>query len=483
MKRRLVAFLLATLPAMAVLSQNIGIGNTNPQYRLDLSGRIRIRGGASDNFTAGMWLGGFGADSSTNKMFFGMESDSTAGFYSEQNFSGWFLVADGRNSRLGIGNRYPKFPLSFGDEAGDKISLFQEFGGNYYGMGIGNSALQMMTPGSTKDIVFGYGKSAAFTENMRIKGNGNVGIKTDPGFPLSFQDIAGDKISLFKDVNGNYYGLGIGSSLMQLMTPHSTSDIVFGYGKSAAFTENMRIKGNGNIGIGVTDPAYTMDVASRMRIRSKPGFTAGIWLNNEANSALASFVGMQADNQVGFFGFGTGWGLLMNTQNGAISVGGSTGAAGQVLTSNGSSSAPSWQGGFGGGKHFVVRPSGNSPDLGTSGRVDIPNMVANFTLAVPSQVVFNFKISIANRSCFGCGDRRTFIVLIQNVIGGTTDIATTTVYTPNGEIADGVSGPIELNLPAGTYSYKLAITPSIFGAATVYARRDEGIMTWQIYPN
>jgi hypothetical protein len=37
MKRRLVAFLLATLPAMAVLSQNIGIGNTNPQYRLDLS--------------------------------------------------------------------------------------------------------------------------------------------------------------------------------------------------------------------------------------------------------------------------------------------------------------------------------------------------------------------------------------------------------------------------------------------------------------
>ncbi|MBL7731035.1 MAG: hypothetical protein JNM88_07650, partial [Chitinophagaceae bacterium] len=68
-------------------------------------------------------------------------------------------------------------------------------------------------------------------------------------------------------------------------------------------------------------------------------------------------------------------------------------------------------------------------------------------------------------------------------IGGTTDIATTTVYTPNGEIADGVSGPIEVNLPAGTYSYKISIAPSIYGAATVYARQQEGIFTWQIFPN
>jgi hypothetical protein len=222
-----------------------------------------------------------------------------------------------------------------------------------------------------------------------------------------------------------------------------------------------------------------------MRIRGTPGFTAGIWLNNEANTALSSFVGMQADDQVGFFGFGSaGWGLLMNTQNGAISVGGSTGVAGQVLTSNGSGSAPSWQGGAGGGRPFVIRPSANSPDLFNGGaRVDVPNMVANFTLTVPSQVVFNYKLSIANRGCVACGDRRTFIYLVQNIVGGTTDIATTTVYTPNQEVADGVSGPIVVDLPAGTYSYKLSIGPSIYGAATVYARQQEGIMTWQIYPN
>jgi hypothetical protein len=388
---------------------------------------------------------------------------------------------------LGIGNRYPKFPLSFGDEAGDKISLFQEFGGNYYGMGIGNSVLQMMTPGSTKDIVFGYGKSAAFTENMRIKGNGNVGIKTDPGFPLSFQDIAGDKISLFKDVNGNFYGLGIGSSLMQLMTPHSTSDIVFGYGKSAAFTENMRIKGNGNVGIGVTDPAYTMDVASRMRIRSKPGFTAGIWLNNEANSALASFVGMQADNQVGFFGFGTGWSFLMNTTTGAISFGGTAGQAGQVLKSNGANSAPVWSSVVPG--YNEVFQTNAVTDNTIGGYVDIPGMVANFTLASPSKVVFNIRLHLLISACFGCEPNLSYIGLQKLVPGGTEDAMVQPITIPVSKFSTFASGPIILTLPAGGYSYKVVM--SNFGPGgnttalmqTIGGGTYPGVLTWQIFPN
>jgi len=477
---KIIAFFVLVFGATLFLqAQNVGIGNTDPAYKLDLSGRMRLRGGADNNFTAGMWLGGIGADSSTNKMFFGMESDSTAGFYSEQNFSGWFLVADGRNRRLGIGNRYPKFPLSFGDEAGDKISLFQDFGGNYYGMGIGNSVLQMMTPGSTKDIVFGYGKSAAFTENMRIKGNGNVGIKTDPGFPLSFQNIAGDKISLFKDVNGNYYGLGIGSSLMQLMTPHSTSDIVFGYGKSAAFTENMRIKGNGNVGIGVTDPAYTMDVASRMRIRSKPGFTAGIWLNNEANSALASFVGMQADNQVGFFGLGTGWGLLMNTTTGAISFGGNAGQAGQVLKSNGSGAAPAWQGG-GSSNVFIARQSTNSTSI-VSGQTDIPDLVANFTLPVASTVLFQYSANVYAQDCFACSPKRVSIILFQNVVGGTNELDRARASIENDTWSTTlVSGPAVFDFPAGTYSFKVMLSCA---GNTNTATAGFGKLSWQIFPN
>jgi hypothetical protein len=157
-------------------AQNVGIGNTSPAYKLDLSGRMRIRGGSNNNFTAGMYLGGIGADSATNKMFMGMESDSTVGFYSELNNMGWFLVANGKDGRLGIGNRVPQYPLSFNDGAGDKISLYRDGNGNYYGMGIGNATLQLMTPHSSSNIVFGHGKSGSFTENMRLTGTGDLVI-------------------------------------------------------------------------------------------------------------------------------------------------------------------------------------------------------------------------------------------------------------------------------------------------------------------
>jgi hypothetical protein len=508
--KRLLAFA-CCIWMMEATAQNIGIGNTSPDYKVDISGRIRIRGGTNDNFTAGLWLAGTGTDSITNRTFMGMRSDSSFGFYSEP--AGWIFTVDRRNGFIGIGGNTsnPHVPIAMGATGGDKISLYRDGNGNNYGLGIGSSTLQLITPHNISHIVFGYGSSGSFTESMRISGNGGVGIGTtatslagltvnkkigavhalfggnttgvaiESSFPgIGFNSyFSGNRKTIATGYSG-YIGVNpsVGGMQMLVSTQSNNTDVAGTY-KTA-----LDIKSDGKIGIGVSDPAYLLDIGERMRIRGTPGFTAGIWLNNEANTALASFVGMQADNQVGFFGFGAaGWGFLMNTQNGALSVGGNTGSAGQVLTSNGSGSAPSWQGGVGGGKYFITRPSANSPDLGTSGRVDVPNMVANFTLTVPSQVIFQYKLSIANRGCVACGDRRTFIVLIQNIVGGTTDIATTTVYTPNGEIADGVSGPIEVNLPAGTYSYKISIAPSIYGVATVYARQQEGIMTWQIFPN
>jgi hypothetical protein len=505
-----IILVLSILAATALQAQNIGIGNTSPDYKIDISGRIRIRGGINENFTAGLWLGGTGTDSITNRTFMGMRTDSSFGFYSEP--VGWIFTVDRRNGYIGIAgnNSNPAVPIAMGNSAGDKISLFRDGNGNNYGLGIGNATLQLITPHSTSSVVFGYGRSSSFTENMRVGGNGNVSIGTtdislagltvnkkvdathaifgsnttgvaiESNFPgIGFNSYYnGGRKSIATGFSG-YIGVNPSGGGMQLLVSTQSNNT----NASGTYKTAIEIRPDGKVGIGNSDPAYLLDIGERMRIRGTTGYTAGIWLNNEANTALAAFMGMQADNQVGFFGFGSaGWGFLMNTQNGALSVGGNTGAAGQVLTSNGSGSAPSWQGGVGGGKPFVVRPSANSPDM-TNSRVDVPNMVANFTLAVPSQVVFNFKLSIANRSCIACGDRRTFIVFVQNIVGGTTDIATTIVYTPNGEPADGVSGPIVLDLPAGTYSYKLAIAPSIYGAATVYARQQEGIMTWEIYPN
>jgi len=93
-----------------------------------------------------------------------------------------------------------------------------------------------------------------------IDQNGNVGIGTrTPGFPLSFADKPGDKISLGGKA-GSYNGLGTQPGLLQIYSSDQKSDIAFGYGKSGSFTETMRIKGTGEVGIGTSDPKTKLQV-------------------------------------------------------------------------------------------------------------------------------------------------------------------------------------------------------------------------------
>lgn len=392
---------------------------------------------------------------------------------------------------VGIGTVTPNYPLSFPNTIGDKIALFGNSGA-HYGFGIQGGLLQIHSAGTGDDIAFGYGSSSAFTESMRIKGNGNVGIgillpnakldvlgqvnlrgtyysshfnlstnedtyirggkidsrvfindflgagntiigsnlgigTTSPGFPLNFPDALGDKISLSGN-SGAHYGFGIQGSLLQIHSAGTGDDIAFGYGSSAAFTERMRVKGNGNVGIGTStpqiaglvvdkkvgatnavfgsntpgvaiestfpgigfntydddfsrktiatgfggyigvspnsgemifsvtnasfaaqtnvssnlglsissngntgvgvtaDPNYKMDIGGRMRIRSGGDLnnSAGIWLNNTTNTTVPAFIGMQNNEQVGFYGTGSAWGFVMNTTTGNVGLGTTT---------------------------------------------------------------------------------------------------------------------------------------------------------------
>jgi hypothetical protein len=86
--------------------------------------------------------------------------------------------------------------------------------------------------------------------------------------------------------------------------------------------ERLRIDPNGNVGIGVANPELPLEVAGRMRLRSAGGSTAGLWLNNLANSSAIGFMGVSNDDYIGLWGnTGAGWGLIMNTTTGHVGIG------------------------------------------------------------------------------------------------------------------------------------------------------------------
>ncbi len=139
----------------------------------------------------------------------------------------------------------------------------------------------------------------------------NVGIgTTTPGIPLTFDNVLGNKISLWGGVGTQeHYGFGIQSSTLQMYAPLSAK-LAFGHGRSGAFTERMQIAANGYVGIG-TAPSYPFQVlraastgdwgarfsngTSNVFLANGGGFGMHINTGNASNSAQ---YGLQVRNNV-----------------------------------------------------------------------------------------------------------------------------------------------------------------------------------------
>jgi hypothetical protein len=140
----------------------------------------------------------------------------------------------------------------------------------------GNVGIGKTNPTQRLDVV----GNGAFTGTLAaasatvpvINGNtsftNNVGINTtNANFPLNFANVLGDKINLW-GTSGAHYGFGVQGSLLQIHSDVATSDVAFGHGSSGAFSETMRIRGNGRVGIGTSTPTRTLDVVGDLRIRT-----------------------------------------------------------------------------------------------------------------------------------------------------------------------------------------------------------------------
>ena len=421
----ITAFSLLTLKG---LSQNVGIGTTTPKARLHVTDSSVLFSATADipgipglpslqgPGRRMMWYPGKAAFrvGYVNGMQWDQNNIGTYSFA-----SGFSTIASGGYSTaLGFfSNASGVASMAIGNQTTAKafgslsIGSLNDFADNP----------DPLNPNAT-DRIFQIGNGFGFFPGnaMTVLRNGNVGIGyLNPIVPLSLNGSLGDKISLWTDGTPTHYGFGVQSGLLQMFSKTSVDDIAFGYGSSASFTERMRIKGNGNIGLGVNDPGFRADVGGRIRIRTGTDGEPGIWLNNAANNNFAAFMGLENDTYVGFYGGGAGWKFAMNTQTGALKINGSEGQTGQVLQSNGSGAPPTWSAPSGKTQYYrAAIPSVILTDASPGLDIVVPvNVVANSIITV------SVTVTVSTANFVGCTYGDFSIAMEPTGGGGIFDIA------------------------------------------------------------
>jgi hypothetical protein len=238
---------------------NVGIGTTNPGYKLDVNGVINV----SDNnpIRSGDEIMIRRTDS-TNLLRIGSgdASDETQ-FYA----GGAERVRITSTGNVGIGTTSPgaKLDVNSGisSSSTDVIKLSQATTGAVkaaasLGISIQNSGEAT----NAADLWFTTASGGYTTERMRITSGGNVGIgTTNPSSKLEIRATdATHKLISINRPNSDTAALYIGNdsaSPSNGIISSNNSDLIFGRDQSSTLTEHMRIKTDGNVGIGTTNPA------------------------------------------------------------------------------------------------------------------------------------------------------------------------------------------------------------------------------------
>ncbi len=487
--KHLVRIALLSVIGLRVVAQNVGINTQLPQATLDVRGSLRSGGQNNymviDSANGRIEWTGLSLFTPVSQQII-RHSASAEGLYAGGGkleyrnqvgepvfFSNWTNGEGYFAGNVGIGTATPLarlhvFKGASGADAGVFSPLVVENSENTYlnllSPAANESGLLFGRPGNEAQGGIIY-NNATTPDGFQFRNNGNqvkvvidysgrLGIgTTTPLAPLSINTNAGDKISLWSDGTSTYYGLGVQAALMQIFTKTSGDDIAFGYGNSINMTENMRIRGNGMVGMGNANPAYRLDITGRMRIRSggDNSQSAGLWLNNNVNTE-ASFIGMEDDQHVGFYGIQSGWRFSMNTTTGALKINGTEGLQGQILQSNGSQ-APEWR------SNPVSDMFNMTEELACTAEViipaqstgDVPGLSKTLVLTKTSKVVVQFTVLANSIGCTFCGG--TTFDMIINLDGGNTGRVRYAV--PNGENLH-VTGSRIFLLQPGTHTIKIS---------------------------
>jgi hypothetical protein len=231
------------------------------------------------------------------------------------------------NGLVGIGTNTPNNPLTIQGTGGTYLNVKGGGGAQEVLLGAdeGGGIVSTMT---NHDLQLRAGGNDT---KLIIKANGNVGVGTtnpgsmrmlvagitawNTGFGLTGNSTGGIGLSIENTtVGGHKYVLISGG------TGNGPGNLngAFGLYDDSANAYRLVVDAGGQLGVGVNDPGFRLDVLGRVRFREGGG-SAGHWLFQGGSDR--AFIGMLDNTTVGLWGnTGAGWGLTMNTTNGFLRV-------------------------------------------------------------------------------------------------------------------------------------------------------------------
>ena len=270
-------------------SGNVGIGTTTPAYKLDI-------------VTPSQWAARFRKTDATNG---GIIIESAAGFNPNVAFSvngafKWFLNSNSSSSdslqfweatgtlprftftqagNLGIGTATPGAPFTVASNSGaNTTALFD----------VAND-----TATAFPNLVFQRSRGTQTARTAVLSGD-RLGGFAFRGYGATNFNVNNDNAVIRAFAAENFTDTAMGSYLTFETTPLGT----------AARTEKLRVTANGNVGIGTTNPGYTLDVNGTMNVqggttwfRQNSGLAGnhgayisiGGTINNEASMAMGVY--------------------------------------------------------------------------------------------------------------------------------------------------------------------------------------------------
>ncbi|MEO6453169.1 MAG: hypothetical protein ABIN97_03810 [Ginsengibacter sp.] len=370
------------------------------------------------------------------------------------------------SQNVGIGTTSPRGPLSFPPASGQKIILWDDgnVNGNNYGIGIQAGLLQLHTYTAVDNIVFGYGRSSIFNERMRIVNSGREGLFLNGRINLRNGSSPID----LNDGPGIWLSKADNSGQLGFMGTQNNQNIGFYGGPSGwGFTYNAL---NSRVGIGNNNPNAPLSFAATLekKITLYPGATGDVGFGVSGNRLQIYSDNPNADVAIGYDAAGTFNERFAVKANGALAVVGSTGAAGQVLKSNGGAAA-SWGSATNSLYNSTVLIKGtNSVSMSSYVLTDVPGLAYSFTTSGNAKLLVSLNIACYAGTCAFCGT--TQVDLRLNLDGN--DVSLHRYIVPNGE--DPVlTGNTLLQVGAGNHNLKLrtgttgpaifiGIAPSVF---------------------